>query len=86
MRDARDVLFYDGLRSFLRKQYKAERITKDEITSAVNILETTDGGGVYEFIFFTYSLGLIFEGFNCFNRPPSPCCDIFGEVFRNCSA
>ncbi len=47
IRDTRDMLLYDDLRSFLREQYKHEGITKSEIATAINTLEATDGGGVY---------------------------------------
>ena len=46
-RDVRDVLLYDDLREFLRKQYRHVGITEDEISTAIAQLEKTDGGGVY---------------------------------------
>lgn len=46
-RDVRDVLLYDDLRNFLRKQYRHVGITENEITTAIAQLERTDGGGVY---------------------------------------
>lgn len=47
IRDTRDVLLYDDLRGFLRKQYRHVGITENEISTAIAHLETTDGGGVY---------------------------------------
>ncbi len=46
-RDSRDVLLYDDLRDFLRRQYQHVGITENEITAAIYQLEATDGGGVY---------------------------------------
>lgn len=46
-RDSRDVLLYDDLRGFLRKQYSHVGITENEISTAIAQLEKTDGGGVY---------------------------------------
>ncbi|MDE6338508.1 MAG: hypothetical protein K2K97_01810, partial [Muribaculaceae bacterium] len=46
-RDVRDVLLYDDLRDFLRKQYRHLGITENEISTAIAQLEKTDGGGVY---------------------------------------
>ena len=46
-RDTRDVILYDDLRSFLRERYKADGITENEISAAINHLETTEGGSVY---------------------------------------
>lgn len=47
IRDSRDVLLYDDLRGFLRKQYRHVGITENEISTAIAQLEKTDGGGVY---------------------------------------
>lgn len=47
IRDTRDVLLYDDLRGFLRRQYRHVGITENEISTAIAQLETTDGGGVY---------------------------------------
>lgn len=46
-RDTRDVILYDDLRLYLRKKYKTDHITEDEINRAITKLETSDGGGVY---------------------------------------
>lgn len=46
-RDVRDVLLYDDLRDFLRRQYIHVGITENEISMAIAQLEKTDGGGVY---------------------------------------
>ena len=46
-RDTRDVVLYEDLRLYLRKKYKADHITEDEINRAIARLETSDGGGVY---------------------------------------
>lgn len=46
-RDVRDVLLYDDLRDFLRRQYRHVGITENEISTAIAQLEKTDGGGVY---------------------------------------
>ena len=46
-RDSREVLLYDELRDFLRRQYRHVGITENEITAAISKLEATDGGGVY---------------------------------------
>ena len=47
VRDTRDVLLYDDLRDFLRRQYRHVGITENEISTAIAQLEKTDGGGVY---------------------------------------
>ena len=47
LRDTRDVILYDDLRLYLRKKYKTDHITEDEINRAIAKLETSDGGGVY---------------------------------------
>ena len=46
-RDSRDVILYDDLRHFLKKNHRAEGITEDEINRAIAKVETTEGGGVY---------------------------------------
>lgn len=46
-RDVRDVLLYDDLRDFLRRQYSHVGITENEISTVIAQLEKTDGGGVY---------------------------------------
>lgn len=46
-RDVRDVLLYDDLRDFLRRQYRHVGITENEISTAIAQLEKTDGGGIY---------------------------------------
>ena len=46
-RDVRDVLLYDDVRNFLRRQYRHVGITEHEISTAIAQLEKTDGGGVY---------------------------------------
>ena len=46
-RDSRDVILYDDLRRFLKRKYRAESITEDEINRAIAKIETTVGGGVY---------------------------------------
>lgn len=47
LRDTRDVILYDDLRFYLRKKYKTDHITEDEINRVIARLETSDGGGVY---------------------------------------
>ena len=47
VRDTRDVILYDDLRTFLRERYKADGITENEISAAINCLEATEGGSVY---------------------------------------
>ena len=47
VRDTRDVVLYDDLRTFLRERYKTDGITENEISAAINYLESTEGGSVY---------------------------------------
>ena len=68
-RDTRDVILYDDLRSFLREQYKADGITEAEITSAINKLEATDGGGVYAEN--VEAMRMIMDGFSLKREDPS---------------
>jgi hypothetical protein len=44
LRDTRDVILYDDLRFYLRKKYKTDHITEDEINRVIARLETSDGG------------------------------------------
>ena len=43
LRDTRDVILYDDLRFYLRKKYKTDHITEDEINRVIARLETSDG-------------------------------------------
>lgn len=47
VRDTRDVILYDNLRSFLKERYKADDITDDEVNRAIARLEMSEGGSVY---------------------------------------
>ena len=69
IRDTRDVILNDDLRSFLREQYKADNITESEITSAIKKLETTDGGGVYAEN--VEAMRMIMDGFSLKREDPS---------------
>ena len=61
-RDNRDVILYDNLRAYLRKRYKTDGITDDEVERAIARLETSEGGGVYAEN--VEALRLIQEGFS----------------------
>lgn len=67
--DTRDVILYDDLHSFLRKQYKADNITESEITSATNELEASDGGGVYAEN--VEAIRMIMDGFSLKRKDPT---------------
>ena len=61
VRDSRDVILYEDLRSFLRERYEADGITENEISAAINHLESTEGGSVYAQN--TEAIRLIMKGF-----------------------
>lgn len=61
-RDSRDVILYDDLQGYLRKRYKKEEITDDEVERVIARLETSEGGGVY--VENVEALRLIQEGFS----------------------
>lgn len=47
VRDTRDIILYDDLRSFLKSKHANDAITEDEINRAIAKIETSEGGGVY---------------------------------------